>query len=330
MRSVEMNNQVSKSISVSPLPGPGQDTLSIEPSSSFVQTAYVQEIAQRALAYLNAGYPIHFAGPPGIGKTSLAFHIAAQLGNQVVLIHGDDEFVASDLTGKDSGYKRSKVVDNYIHSVVRVEEELQTMWVQNRLTTACQHGYTLVYDEFNRSRPETNNALLSVLSERILNLPKLGNSGRGYMPVHPNFRAIFTSNPEEYAGVHKAQDALLDRIITIHLDHYDQETEVEIVCARAELSRQDAEVVVDIVRHLRDESDGGTRPTIRAAIAIGRIVKCAGARVAIDDSMFRWVCRDVLARDFAKVTRGGRLVIPRRIDEIVEQCCQRLQATVTP
>jgi gas vesicle protein GvpN len=326
MRSVEQKNTAFKPAPVSPLPTSEQDTLYIEPSSSFVKTTYVQAIAQRALAYLHAGYPIHFAGPPGIGKTSLAFHIASQLNNQVVLIHGDDEFVASDLTGKDTGFKRSKVVDNYIHSVVRVEEELQSVWVQNRLTTACQHGYTLVYDEFNRSRPETNNALLSVLSERVLNLPKLGASGRGYLPVHPSFRAIFTSNPEEYAGVHKAQDALLDRIITIHLDHYDQETEVEIVCSRAELERHDAEVVVDIIRRLREESDGGTRPTIRAAIAIGRVVKCAGAKVALDDSMFRWVCRDVLSRDFAKVTRGGRVVIPHRIDEIVEECCHRMQA----
>ena len=29
---------------------------------------------------------------------------------------------------------------------------------------------------------------------------------------------IFTSNPEEYAGVHKTQDALLDRMITIAVE----------------------------------------------------------------------------------------------------------------
>ena len=72
--------------------------------------------------------------------------------------------------------------------------------MDNRLTTACRHGHVLIYDEFTRSRPEANNVLLSVLSEGLLNLPKPGCNGDGYLDVHPNFRAIFTSNPQEYAG----------------------------------------------------------------------------------------------------------------------------------
>ena len=110
---------------------------------------------------------------------------------------------------------------------------MRTLWIDNRLTTACRYGHTLVYDEFTRSRPEANNVLLSVLGERLLNLPKLRYAGDGYLEVHPGFRAIFTSNPEEYAGIHKSQDALMDRLITIHMDHYDRETEVAITAARS-------------------------------------------------------------------------------------------------
>ena len=211
----------------------------------------VEQIAGRALTYLQAGYPIHFAGAAGTGKTTVAFHVAAQLGRPVSLIHGDDDFGSSDLVGQDSGYRKHKVIDNYIHSVVKTEEEMKSLWLENRLTTACQNGDTLIYDEFNRSRPEANNPFLSIFSERILNLPKLRRSGGGYLKVHPAFRAIFTSNPEEYAGVHKTQDALMDRLITIQLEHYDRETEMAITIARSGIGQADAGIIVDLVRKLR-------------------------------------------------------------------------------
>lgn len=294
-----------------------QDVLNLEPSPSFVMTKEVESLARRALTYLRAGHPVHFAGPPGVGKTTLSFHIAALIGSPIVLIQGDDEFASSDLVGRDSGIRRNKVVDNYIHSVTKVQEETRSVWVNNRLTVAVENGYTLIYDEFNRSPAEANNALLSVLSEGILNLPKQRGSGGGYIGVHPNFRVIFTSNPEEYAGVHKAQDALMDRIITLHLGHYDRETEITIVSAKAQIAPEDAAKIVDIVRLLRSENGAGVRPTIRAAIAIGGITTSAQAQVRLDDDTFRWACRDVLSRDLARITREGRTLIPQRIDEIV-------------
>src|SRR3990172_2083115 len=154
--------------------------VSLEPSNGFAVTPYIEEIVESALAYLQAGYPVHFSGPSGTGKTTLALHIASRLGRPVTLVHGDDEFGSSDLVGNDYGYRKSKLVDNFIHSVLKTEEEMKTLWVDNRLTTACQNGDTLIYDEFTRSRPEANNTLLSILGEKILNLPKLRRNGEGY------------------------------------------------------------------------------------------------------------------------------------------------------
>ncbi len=296
-----------------------RDVLHIEPSESFVVTAEVESLTRRALTYARAGLPLHFAGPPGVGKTRLAFHVAALLGSPVVLLHGDHEFGTSDLLGRNDGYRRSKVVDNYIQSVTKVSEELRGGWVDNRLTIACIHGYTLIYDEFNRSRPEANNPLLSVLAEGVLSLPRQRGKDSGYIRVHPNFRVIFTSNPEEYAGVHRAQDALLDRVITLFLSHYDRETEVAIAAARAEVSPVFAEPIVEIIRILRGHSENGSRPTIRAAIAIAKAVSAAGARVRLDDEVFRWACRDILSRDYARVQRNGRTVLPTIIDDVVEE-----------
>ncbi|ODS34292.1 MAG: gas vesicle protein [Candidatus Scalindua rubra] len=199
---------------------------------NFVRTPHIKEIIDRALLYINVGFPIHFSSPAGTGKTTLAAYIAANLEQPVILIHGDDEFSTSDLVGGEHGFRRKKTVDNFIHSVLKTDEKVQADWIDNRLTVACKHGFTLLYDEFTRSRPEANNVLLSVLEERLLDLP----AARGedaYLKVHPNFKAIFTSNPEEYAGVYKAQDALKDRMITIKLGHYDRDTEIVITCAKA-------------------------------------------------------------------------------------------------
>jgi gas vesicle protein GvpN len=291
------------------------DTLLLEPSNGFVSTAYVEQITQRAVTYLQAGYPIHFAGAAGTGKTTLAFHVAAQLGRPVSLIQGDDEFGSSDLVGQDSGYLKHKLIDNYIHSVIKTEEEMKLLWLENRLTTACQNGDTLIYDEFNRSRPEANNPFLSIFSERILNLPKLRLATGGYLAVHPNFRAIFTSNPEEYAGVHRTQDALTDRLITIALQHYDRETEIQITTARSGIGRTDAEIIVDLVRELRGVGVNNSRPTIRACIAIARVLAMRGIRAHPDEPIFQWVCRDLLSCETAKVTRGGQSIMPQKVEE---------------
>lgn len=267
--------------------------VSPEASDSFVLTPFVERVATRALAYLEVGYAVHLSGPAGTGKTTLAFHLAAQLGRPVTLIHGNDEFASSDLIGRDSGYRKSTLVDNYIHSVLRTEENVSVKWTSNRLTTACEEGHTLIYDEFNRTRPEANNILLSVLEEGILNLPR---SGGGYVRVSPDFRVIFTSNPAEYAGVHRTQDALLDRMITIRVDHYDATTETEILRAKTGLDPDSSEFLVRLAGRLRSMGDGN-RPTIRACVAAARMLSHAEASASPHDPYFRAVAWDIFGQD---------------------------------
>lgn len=305
------------------------DSLWPERSNGFVCTPAIERMVDRALTYLEVGYPIHFSGPAGTGKTTLALHVAAKLGRPVTLIHGDDEFGSSDLVGSDRGYRKSKLVDNFIHSVLKTEEQMSTLWVDNRLTTACQNGNTMIYDEFTRSRPEANNPLLSILGEGILNIPKLRERGEGYLEVHPEFRAIFTSNPEEYAGVHKTQDALMDRLITIKLGNHDRETEVQITMGKSGVLRRDAESIVDIVRTLRGVGVNNHLPTIRACIAIARILAHKRVPVSADDPFFLSTCQDVLDTDTAKVTRGGESIMPRMIEEAINKVCHVLPGSHT-
>ena len=266
--------------------------LSVGPSEEFVETPSVKKIIDRAMSYLEVGVPVHLTGQTGTGKSTLAMHLAYQLHQPVMLMFGDDGFETADLVGDIVGYRKSKLIDNFIHSVLRTEEDVSQRWVDNRLTTACKEGFTLVYDEFNRSRPEANNALLSVLEEGILTLPPTEEEA-GYIKVHPNFRAIFTSNHHEYSGVHRTQDALLDRMVSIHLDYFDEETERAIVVAQSGVTPEDGEKIVKILRDFRQMVGGRQAISIRPGIVIGKILRQKGMHVEKHNSLFVDICADV-------------------------------------
>ena len=276
--------------------------ITAQPSADFVETPYIRDLTNRALDYIRAGFPVHFSGPAGVGKTTLALHVAAQLGRSAVLICGDHEFNSSDLVGGLYGYRKKYLKDNFIRSVLKTDESMTSHWVDNRLTTACQYGLTLIYDEFTRSRPEANNILLSVLEERILPLPT-ARGGENYLKVHPDFTAIFTSNPEEYAGAYKSQDALRDRMVTIELGNFDEETEVAITQAKSKLSLEDSQRIVELVRKVREAKLNKLTPTTRACIIMGKILNLKGEPVLGGNHGFRQTCLDILMPEVPKEER---------------------------
>src|SRR3989339_2172335 len=120
----------------------GEFTTVLEPRRlpNFVETGYVRDITERALAYIAAGFPVHFRGASRTGKTTLAMHLASKVGRPVIIIHGDEEHSTSDLVGGQHGYRKRMVVDNFIHSVLKTDEHMQKTWVDNRLTVACKYG----------------------------------------------------------------------------------------------------------------------------------------------------------------------------------------------
>lgn len=286
----------------------------------FVQTDYVKGVMKRAMTYLDVGFPVHLSGPAGTGKTSIAMYLAARIARPVILIHGDDEFGTSDLIGGQYGYQRKKMVDNFVHSVLKSEEKVSPEWVDNRITVACKHGFTLIYDEFTRSRAEANNVLLPILEEKILDLPA-ARGDNGYLRVSPQFRAIFTSNPEEYAGVHKAQDALMDRMISIKLNHYNRDTEISIAEAKSGLSKKETAKVVDIVQNLRKNKKNGFQPSIRASIMIAKVLKASNATAKTDNSDFVDTCMDVLDFDTNGFKEQSEGLVRQAIADAINQVC---------
>lgn len=279
----------------------------------FVMTPSIQEVMERTKIYLKAGLAVHLTGPAGVGKTTLALKIAQELNEVYYLIQGDETFTRNDLVGGLYGYYQKVVEDNFIPSVSKIERRSTPIWVDNPIALACQEGGILVYDEFTRARPETNNALLGILSEKVLLITD--RSGKlSLVDVHPNFRLILTSNPKEYVGVYKTQDALQDRLVTIQLNKLDEETETMITAKHNNLRYSQALKIVRFVRAVH-EIEKLPHSTTRVSIMIGKIyhseflessderllIRCCHDIMGLDEGRF-----DEVADLWGKVIHGGK------------------------
>ena len=232
---------------------------------NFIETPDVKDIEDRVKLWLTAGYPVHIIGPTGCGKTTVATKVAMDIGRPMVWINGDEQVTTADLIGGYSQVEVEGIRDKYVHKVFKSKDVIKAAWVDNPLTTACKYGYTLVYNEFSRTKPAANNVLLSVLEEGILELPTMFGEER-YVKVHPNFNLILTSNSVEYTGVHRPQDALLDRTIGIYMDFYDADTEVKIIKSHTGMDTLRAEGIVNVIRDLRKKFPDAEKPGTRACI----------------------------------------------------------------
>jgi gas vesicle protein GvpN len=268
-------------------------------SGTMVQDEKTEDLLSRSLQYLKAGYPIHFTGPSGAGKTSLALALAKRRKKPIMLIHGNHELNNKDLIGDFTGYTSKKVVDNYVRSVYKRDESVTETWRDGRLLEAVKHGYTLVYDEFTRSQPSTNNIFLSILEEGIL--PLYGTKmTEPFVRVHPDFAVIFTSNPEEYAGVYQTQDALLDRLITIFIDHKNREREAAIVSEKVGIDKQDTVAITTLVAELRKKCKGDGGPSLRASLMIAQLAVQQKIPIDGEDPAFQRLCIDILGHQMSK------------------------------
>lgn len=286
-------------------------------SKNFVETEAVKTYIKRIELWLKAGYPVHIIGPTGCGKTALAIRIAEKLQKPAILMNGDEAITTTDLIGGYSKIEMSTLRDKYIHNVYKDKDTIEPIWVSNPLALAVKHGYTLIYNEFSRTRPEANNVLLSVLEEGILELPTKFGEER-YIRVHPKFNVILTSNNIEYAGIHKPQDALLDRMPAIHMDYYDEDTEIKIVQAHAnKISEDVARKIVNIVRGLRNKLNGPEKPGTRPAIMIAQSLQCSDK--GFSEESFEQVCVDAMASKFGdlKDTQDKTALIKSQIQKVI-------------
>ena len=290
------------------------------PAPIFLDDA-IRSIESRAVAYLNAGLAIHLRGPAGAGKTTLAMQISSRIGRPVTLLTGDAWMTSGHLVGRESGTLSRQVVDRFVHTVTKIETETSTVWADNALTRAIVDGHTLVYDEFTRSAPAANNPLLSALEERMLILT--GRSqGERVVRAHPEFRAILTSNPTDYAGVNAPQDALIDRVVTFDIEGHDRSTEIGIAATRSGLDAESVGLIVDTVRALRPSKQLSQTPSMRASIMIAKVAHKEGIAPDAAEPRFLQLVLDVLESKLSGSARENRLAFREEVVAAIRKFCR--------
>ncbi|SEH40621.1 gas vesicle protein GvpN [Halobacillus karajensis] len=293
-----------------------QSNLHTSQKKGVYEHPYYKSIIRRSLNYLSAGYPVHYTGPSGVGKTTLAIHVAKLIKRPVTLITGNKDLTNEDLIGAYRGYSRKKLNDNFIKTVRKIEENVTEDWVEGHLYEAVKNGHTVVYDEFTRSSPDTNNLFLSVLEERVL--PLYGSKTKdSHLRVHPDFRMVFTSNPAEYIGVYDTQDALMDRMISIPLNFISMDAEIAVVMERTGVDRDKAEAVVRFIRNVnQSESGKGPDLSVRSSIMIADIAEKTGVPIEGKNESFQNLCMDITYFSLLSSTNDEKEARNR----IIEQC----------
>jgi gas vesicle protein GvpN len=144
----------------------------------------------------------------------------------------------------------------------------------------------------------------------------------GYLRVNPDFTAIFTSNPEEYAGVYRSQDALRDRMITMDLEHFNRETEIKITKAKSGLSSKDCSKLIDVLRKLRESGVCEYVPTIRSAIMIGKTIRVRNGEVDKDDPIFKETALEILTSATSRIgSRNQQKKVKDTLKDLINHYC---------
>ncbi len=156
-----------------------------------------------ALACLLAGGHLLIEDVPGVGKTTLAYALAATLGLEFGRVQFTSDLMPADLLGV-SIYERESGAFRFHPGPIFTQ--------------------LLLADELNRATPRTQSALLEAMEERQVSVDGATR------PLPAPFFVVATQNPASNHGTFPLPEAQLDRfLLTVTLGYPDPRAERELL-----------------------------------------------------------------------------------------------------
>ena len=248
--------------------GEGQARAKIVCAPSLIERAMVTLASNRALLLI---------GEPGTAKSLLSELLAAAIcGSSTLTVQG------SAATTED------QIKYGWNYALLLNEGPSQKALVASPLMRAMREGRVARFEEITRCPPEVQDALLSILSERLLAVPELGDAGSVF--AAPGFNLIATANTRD-RGVNEMSAALKRRFsfeTVFPIADADQElalvqAEVARLLAQDGVPRTPAPEVLDVLvttfRELRTglDSEGQAGERLSSVVSTAEAVSVAHA-----------------------------------------------------
>lgn len=217
-----------------------------------------RRIVEICIATLVTDRALLLIGEPGTAKSWLSEHLTAA-------INGDSSLVIQGTAGTTE----EQIRYSWNYAMLLAKGPSFESLVKSPVYTAMERGSVARIEEISRCASEVQDALISILSEKRITIPELGEE----VPAKKGFSIIATANTRD-KGVNEMSSALKRRFNIVVLPAPDDmETEIEIVNTRvAQLSKDfglnsklpelsSVEKVVTVFRELRTGQtlDGKTK-----------------------------------------------------------------------
>ena len=205
------------------------------------------------LSAVQRGKAVLLLGLPGVSKTTMVRALARHLGTE------PDRFV--DVTG-DEQLTAHALVGTFDPPMVLRDGYRPEHFIPGPLTRAMTAGGILYVEEMNRAPSGALNALLTALSDRYVEAPRLGR-----VDARDGFTVVGAANPLDDVGTARLSRGLADRFVILELDYQPRDEELEIVALRSGPVRAGFHAfAVDVARESRRHPDLRHGASVRGAI----------------------------------------------------------------